>query len=48
MEQLADIVFGFENEIIRQMPEYGFDGVSLFDDWGMQQSMMISPELWRK
>ncbi len=48
VEQLADIVFGFENEIIRQMPEYGFDGVSLFDDWGMQQSMMVSPELWRK
>ena len=48
VEQVADIVFGFENEIIRQMPEYGFDGVSLFDDWGMQQSMMISPELWRK
>jgi len=48
VEKLADLVFGFENEIIRQMPQYGFDGVALYDDWGMQKSMMISPELWRK
>jgi uroporphyrinogen decarboxylase len=45
---LADLVFGFENEIIKQMHEYKFDCVALFDDWGMQKSMMISPELWRK
>lgn len=48
VEKVADIVFGFENEIIKQMPNYGFDAVSLYDDWGMQKSMMISPEMWRK
>ena len=45
---LADLVFGIENDIIRQMKEQGFDGVFLLDDWGMQKSMMISPELWEK
>jgi uroporphyrinogen-III decarboxylase len=33
---------------IRQMPAHGFDGVALFDDWGMQRAMMISPDMWRE
>lgn len=48
VRQLADLVFGFENEIIKQMPAYGFDCVALFDDWGMQQTMMVSPDMWRE
>lgn len=48
IEALADLVFGIENEIIRQMPQYGFDGVALYDDLGMQTSLLVSPNLWRK
>lgn len=48
VEKLADLVFGIENRIIEQMPAHGFDAVSFWDDWGMQQGMMISPEMWRK
>lgn len=48
VKELAEFVFGIENEIIKQMPAHGFDGVSLFDDWGTQRSMMISPDMWRE
>ncbi|RKX91858.1 MAG: hypothetical protein DRZ90_14520 [Spirochaetes bacterium] len=48
MDQLADVVFGFEIDIIKQIKEYGFDGVAFFDDWGTQDRMIISPELWRE
>jgi uroporphyrinogen-III decarboxylase len=48
VEELSDLVFGFENDIISQMPEYGFDGVSFWDDWGTQTNMFIDPKLWRK
>jgi uroporphyrinogen-III decarboxylase len=44
---LADIVFGFEEALIRELPQHGFDGVAFFDDWGTQQGMLISPALWR-
>lgn len=47
VEKVADIVFGFENNIISQMPGYGFDAVALYDDWGTQRSLMISPDMWR-
>jgi uroporphyrinogen decarboxylase len=48
IEELADMVFGFENKIISQMPKYGFDGVSFWDDWGTQTNMIIDPKLWRE
>lgn len=47
IEKLADKIFGFEEEIIKQLKEYGFDGVAFYDDWGNQNSLIISPKLWR-
>jgi len=47
-EKLADIVFGFEEDIIRQLKDYGFHGVAFFDDWGTQNSLLIAPSLWRE
>lgn len=48
LEKLAEIVFGFEEDIIRQCAAYGFDGVAFFDDWGTQTNLIISPSLWRE
>lgn len=45
--ELADAVFGFEEDVIKQLPRYGFDAVSFYDDWGTQSDLMISPMLWR-
>lgn len=47
VDELADIVFGFEEEIIKQLRDYGFDGVAFFDDLGTQTNLILSPELWR-
>jgi len=46
--KLADLIFDFETEIIRQCAAYNFDCVYFADDWGMQSTMMISPEMWRE
>lgn len=46
-EKLADAVFGFEEDVIRQCAAYGFDGVAFFDDWGTQKNLIVSPSLWR-
>ena len=45
--ELADVVYGFEEELISQLPLYGFDAVAFFDDWGTQSGLLISPGLWR-
>lgn len=48
IEALADLVFGFEEEVIRQLKPEGFDAVGFADDWGSQDSLFISPALWRE
>jgi uroporphyrinogen decarboxylase len=48
VERLADLVFGFEEEVIRLLKPRGFDAVAFFDDWGTQQDLFISPALWRE
>lgn len=47
IEELIDIVFGFEEEVIKHYGEYQFDAIRFGDDWGTQNSLMISPALWR-
>jgi len=47
VEDLADLVFGFEEEIIRRVREHGYDAVGLADDWGTQQGLFIAPSMWR-
>jgi uroporphyrinogen decarboxylase len=47
MERLADLVFGFEKGVIARAAEEGFDGVAFYDDWGTQETLIISPGQWR-
>lgn len=46
--KLADVVFGFEEEVIKQLRYYGFNGVAFYDDWGTQTNLIISPKMWRQ
>ncbi len=48
VESLADVVFGFEEALIRQAALHPFDAIAFFDDWGTQNGMIISPALWRR
>ena len=48
IEKLADIVFGFEAEVIKQLKAYGFHAVAFFDDWGTQNSLLINADMWRE
>ena len=47
VERLADIVFGYEIELIRRAAGFGADAVGFADDWGSQNGLFISPGLWR-
>ncbi len=48
VEKLADVVFGFEESLFEPAARAGFSAISLADDWGMQESLLISPKLWRE
>lgn len=48
IEKLADAVFAFEEEVIRQAADKGFSAVGFFDDWGTQDSLLISGKKWRE
>jgi uroporphyrinogen decarboxylase len=45
--KLADKVFGFEEDIIKLYGKFDIDAVTFYDDWGTQNSLIISPTLWR-
>jgi hypothetical protein len=47
LDRLCGIVFGFENDVIRQAASHGFSAIGLADDWGTQESLLISPSMWR-
>ena len=46
--ELMDRIVAFENRLIRQAAERGFDGVHFADDWGTQSNLIISPDLWKR
>lgn len=45
--ELLDKIFNFEKELISLAAENGFDGVHFSDDWGTQDDLIVSPEVWR-
>lgn len=46
--ELLDKVEELSVKLIIKASEVGFDGVVVYDDWGTQNALMISPDLWRK
>ena len=46
--RLLEKVETLSAELVKKAAWVGFDGVIVYDDWGTQNSLMISPVLWRK
>ena len=47
-EQVLDLVVDFESEMIRRGCTHAIDVVSFGDDWGTQNGLILSPDLWRE
>ena len=45
---LIDILVDMNLVIIERYAEAGVDGLMMFDDWGLQDRLMISPDSWRQ
>lgn len=48
LSTLIDIVYNFEMDIIRGFCQFEIDAIGFGDDLGTQNSLMISPALWRE
>lgn len=46
--ELLDKIFSFETELIEIASKYNFKGIHFQDDWGTQDRLIISPQLWRE
>lgn len=46
--ELMDILVDMNLYAIEMYGKYGFDGLMFCDDWGLQDSLMISPKHWRE
>lgn len=45
--RLRDMVFEFYMERAIRWVRYDIDAIAIFDDWGSQNSLLISPAMWR-
>ena len=45
---LVGLLADMNTYIIRHCSRYGVDGILMGDDWGLQNRLMINPELWRE
>lgn len=48
VQKLLETLTGFTIELIQGFAKHGADGVLLGDDWGLQDRLLIRPELWRE
>jgi len=46
--RLLDILTGMNLEAIEEYAKHGADGYMFCDDWGLQNTLMISPAKWRE
>ena len=46
VEELLEIIFHQEEELIKVCAKQGFDAIGLADDWGTQQSLIISHDMF--
>ena len=46
--KILDVLVDLNLQTIEKYAEFGVDGYIFCDDWGLQNSLMISPEKWRE
>ena len=48
LDTLIDLIYETAYDQIDNYAAIGFDGVIAWEDWGLQDRLMMSPELWRE
>ncbi|NSW92698.1 MAG: hypothetical protein HPY74_18985 [Firmicutes bacterium] len=48
VESLLNIIVEAANKMIVDAAQWEADGICIYDDWGTQQALLISPKVWRQ
>jgi uroporphyrinogen decarboxylase len=46
--ELIDMIMAYTTEVVAEAISYDIDALFLMDDWGQQESLLISPAMWRE
>ena len=47
-QPVMDLIMDFECRLMEMAARHGFHGIHFADDWGTQDGLMLSPEMWRR
>jgi uroporphyrinogen decarboxylase len=48
VEELLDALMAFNMSVVEELLKHDMDGFLFGDDWGHQQGLLFSPQLWRR
>ena len=48
VHELLDIILEYTTKVVTEAVQYDIDGFFLMDDWGQQEGLLISPDMWRE
>ena len=48
VHELCDMIMEYTAKMITEAVQYDVDGFFLMDDWGQQEGLLMSPEMWRE
>ena len=48
VHELVEMILEYTTKVVTEAVSYDIDGFFLMDDWGQQEGLLISPEMWRE
>ncbi|MFH0963678.1 MAG: uroporphyrinogen decarboxylase family protein [Planctomycetota bacterium] len=48
VHELVEMILEYTTKVVREAVSYDIDGLFFMDDWGQQEGLLISPEMWRR
>ena len=48
VHELVDMIMDYTIKLLTEAVSYDIDGFFLMDDWGQQEGLLMSPQMWRE
>ncbi len=48
VHELVDMIMEYTIKVVKEAISYDIDGFFLMDDWGQQEGLLMSPQMWRE
>ncbi|MDD5687217.1 MAG: uroporphyrinogen decarboxylase family protein [Elusimicrobia bacterium] len=48
VHELIDIIMEYTEKVVKEAIQYDIDAIMFFDDWGQQNGLIMSPQMWNE